>query len=155
MSQIPDSLRYAASHEWVRVDNDLGTVGITDHAQAELSDVVYVDLPKVGAQVKAGAVAAVIESVGTFGGFSEAGPFFNVQTDTLDMHILHEEIDAIYAVEKWGHDTSYATYSFQFFDRAGEAGFEAFLWEDYPDLPARHIATFHELVARFSADSGS
>jgi glycine cleavage system H protein len=63
MSQIPDSLRYAASHEWVRVDNDLATVGITDHAQSELSDVVYVDLPKVGAQVKAGAVAAVIESV--------------------------------------------------------------------------------------------
>ena len=63
MSQIPDSLRYAASHEWVRVDNDLGTVGITDHAQAELSDVVYVDLPKLGTRVKAGAVAAVIESV--------------------------------------------------------------------------------------------
>ena len=49
--------------------------------------------------------AAVIESVGTFGGFSETGPFFNVQTDTLDMHILHAEIGAIYAVEKWGHDT--------------------------------------------------
>jgi len=63
MSQIPASLRYAASHEWVRVDNDLATVGITDHAQAELSDVVYVDLPKPGAQVKAGAVAAVVESV--------------------------------------------------------------------------------------------
>jgi glycine cleavage system H protein len=63
MSQIPDTLRYAASHEWVRVDNDLGTVGITDHAQSELSDVVYVDLPKVGAQATAGAVIAVIESV--------------------------------------------------------------------------------------------
>jgi len=63
MSQIPDTLRYAASHEWVRVDNDLATVGISDHAQSELSDVVYVDLPKVGTQVKAGAVAAVIESV--------------------------------------------------------------------------------------------
>ena len=63
MSQIPSSLRYAASHEWVRVDNDLATIGITDHAQAELSDVVYVDLPKPGAQVKAGAVAAVVESV--------------------------------------------------------------------------------------------
>jgi glycine cleavage system H protein len=63
MSQIPASLRYAASHEWVRVDNDLATIGITDHAQAELSDVVYVDLPKPGAQVKAGAVAAVVESV--------------------------------------------------------------------------------------------
>jgi glycine cleavage system H protein len=63
MSQIPDSLRYTASHEWVRVDDDLATVGITDHAQAELSDVVYADLPKVGAQVKAGAAAAVVESV--------------------------------------------------------------------------------------------
>ena len=63
MSQIPDSLRYAASHEWVRVDDDLATIGITDHAQAELSDVVYADLPKPGAALKAGTVAAVIESV--------------------------------------------------------------------------------------------
>jgi glycine cleavage system H protein len=63
MSQIPDSLRYAASHEWIRVDNDLGTVGITDHAQNALSDVVYVDLPKVGAHATAGAVIAVVESV--------------------------------------------------------------------------------------------
>jgi glycine cleavage system H protein len=63
MSQIPDSLRYATSHEWIRVDNDLGTVGITDHAQNALSDVVFVDLPKVGAQATAGAVIAVIESV--------------------------------------------------------------------------------------------
>jgi glycine cleavage system H protein len=63
MSQIPDTLRYAASHEWVRVDDDLATVGISDHAQSELSDVVFADLPKVGATLKAGAVAAVIESV--------------------------------------------------------------------------------------------
>jgi len=63
MSTIPEQLRYAASHEWIKVEGDTGTVGITDHAQHELSDVVYVDLPKVGAQVTAGAVAAVIESV--------------------------------------------------------------------------------------------
>ena len=63
MSTIPDELRYAASHEWIKVEGETGTVGITDHAQQELSDVVYVDLPKVGAQVTAGAVAAVIESV--------------------------------------------------------------------------------------------
>jgi glycine cleavage system H protein len=63
MSQIPDTLRYAASHEWIRVDDDLGTVGITDHAQEALSDVVFVDLPKVGAKIAAGAVVAVIESV--------------------------------------------------------------------------------------------
>jgi len=63
MSNIPEQLRYAASHEWIKVEGDIGTVGITDHAQNELSDVVYVDLPKVGAKIAAGAVAAVIESV--------------------------------------------------------------------------------------------
>jgi glycine cleavage system H protein len=63
MSNIPDQLRYAASHEWIRAENGVGTVGVTDHAQQELSDVVYVDLPKVGATVAAGANVAVIESV--------------------------------------------------------------------------------------------
>jgi glycine cleavage system H protein len=63
MSTIPAELRYAASHEWIKVEGDTGTVGISDHAQSELSDVVYVDLPKVGQKVTAGAVAAVIESV--------------------------------------------------------------------------------------------
>ena len=63
MSNIPENLRYATSHEWIKVDGETGTVGITDHAQHELSDVVYVDLPKVGTKVAAGAVIAVIESV--------------------------------------------------------------------------------------------
>jgi glycine cleavage system H protein len=63
MSNIPEQLRYAASHEWIKVEGDTGTVGISDHAQHELSDVVYVDLPKVGAKIAAGAVVAVIESV--------------------------------------------------------------------------------------------
>jgi len=63
MSNIPEQLRYAASHEWIKVDGDTGTVGISDHAQHELSDVVYVDLPKVGAKIAAGAVVAVVESV--------------------------------------------------------------------------------------------
>jgi glycine cleavage system H protein len=63
MSNIPENLRYAASHEWVKAEAGVATVGITDHAQSELSDVVYVDLPKVGGQVQSGATAAVIESV--------------------------------------------------------------------------------------------
>jgi glycine cleavage system H protein len=63
MSNVPDQLRYAASHEWILVKDGVGTVGVSDHAQHELSDVVYVDLPKVGAQVAAGATVAVIESV--------------------------------------------------------------------------------------------
>jgi glycine cleavage system H protein len=57
---VPDDLRYAASHEWIRED---GTVGITDHAQAELTDIVYVELPEVGRVVKAGEAVAVVESV--------------------------------------------------------------------------------------------
>ncbi len=57
---IPADLRYAKSHEWLRAD---GTVGISDHAQAELTDIVYVDLPAVGRVVRAGEVACVVESV--------------------------------------------------------------------------------------------
>jgi glycine cleavage system H protein len=63
MSTIPEQLRYAVSHEWIKVEGDTGTVGISDHAQQELSDVVYVDLPKVGAKFAAGSVIAVVESV--------------------------------------------------------------------------------------------
>lgn len=61
MSQVPDQLRYRESHEWV--DPKTGAVGITDHAQHELTDVVYVELPKLGATVKAGDQVAVVESV--------------------------------------------------------------------------------------------
>ncbi|HEU5117510.1 MAG TPA: ChuX/HutX family heme-like substrate-binding protein [Isosphaeraceae bacterium] len=94
--------------------------------------------------------AAVIESVGVFGGFSETGPFFNVQTETLDMHILFEEIGAIYAVEKQGHDSNFATHSFQFFDHQGDAAFKAFLWEDFPNVPEARITAFHNLVRTFA-----
>ena len=51
---IPNDLLYAKSHEWLRLEKDSGTVGITDHAQSELSDVVYVELPKIGRKVAAG-----------------------------------------------------------------------------------------------------
>jgi glycine cleavage system H protein len=64
-SQIPSDLRFAQSHEWVRVAGDVATVGITDHAQHELTDVVFVELPAPGRPVKAGEACAVIESVKT------------------------------------------------------------------------------------------
>ncbi|MFZ0434607.1 MAG: glycine cleavage system protein GcvH [Chthoniobacterales bacterium] len=60
---VPADLRYAKTHEWIRVEGDTVTVGITDHAQNELTDIVYAEPPKVGAEVKAGATAAVVESV--------------------------------------------------------------------------------------------
>jgi glycine cleavage system H protein len=60
---VPDDLRYAETHEWIRLEGALGTVGITDHAQAELTDIVYVELPQIGAQFEARKAAAVVESV--------------------------------------------------------------------------------------------
>jgi glycine cleavage system H protein len=60
---IPKDLRYTETHEWIRADADTAIVGVTDHAQEELTDVVFVELPKVGTKVAAGAECAVVESV--------------------------------------------------------------------------------------------
>jgi glycine cleavage system H protein len=65
MSHVPSDLKYTRSHEWVRLAGDVATVGITDHAQHELTDIVFVELPEVGRQLKAGDACAVVESVKT------------------------------------------------------------------------------------------
>jgi glycine cleavage system H protein len=65
MSNIPSDLKYTKSHEWVRASGDTATVGITDHAQGELTDIVFVELPEVGRKVEAGGACAVVESVKT------------------------------------------------------------------------------------------
>ena len=62
---VPENLRFAESHEWILVEGDTGTVGITDHAQHELTDIVFVELPHVGRKVKSGEACAVVESVKT------------------------------------------------------------------------------------------
>ena len=59
----PTDLKYTKDHEWIRLDGDTGTVGITDFAQQQLGDVVYVELPEVGTQLTAGKVFGTIESV--------------------------------------------------------------------------------------------
>ena len=64
-SKVPSDLKYAKSHEWVRLNGDIATIGITDHAQHELTDVVFVELPAVGRSLKAGETCAVVESVKT------------------------------------------------------------------------------------------
>jgi glycine cleavage system H protein len=65
MSDIPSDLKYTKSHEWVRVSGGTATIGITDHAQHELTDIVFVELPQSGQTVKAGDACAVVESVKT------------------------------------------------------------------------------------------
>jgi glycine cleavage system H protein len=64
-SKIPSDLRYTKSHEWVRVSGNTATIGLTDHAQQELTEIVFVELPDVGAKIKSGDACAVVESVKT------------------------------------------------------------------------------------------
>ncbi len=59
---IPEELKYTETHEWVRIEKDIVTVGITDHAQDELTDIVFVELPSMGKTLEAGETAAVVES---------------------------------------------------------------------------------------------
>jgi glycine cleavage system H protein len=63
MSKVPENLRYSKDHEWIRVEGETGTVGITDHAQDSLGDVVYVELPKPGDTFEAHGAFGSVESV--------------------------------------------------------------------------------------------
>jgi glycine cleavage system H protein len=71
---VPADLRYTKSHEWVRVDGDVATVGITDHAQSELTDIVFVDPAAQGKTLTAGGSALVLESVKTVADVYAPGP---------------------------------------------------------------------------------
>jgi glycine cleavage system H protein len=63
MSTYPAEFRYTKEHEWVRIEGEIGTIGITDHAQHELGDIVYVDLPKPGTKLEKGKTLGSVESV--------------------------------------------------------------------------------------------
>jgi glycine cleavage system H protein len=65
MPEVPEGLYYTSEHEWLRVDNGECTVGITDYAQGELGDIVYVELPEVGQAVQAGQSFGTVEAVKT------------------------------------------------------------------------------------------
>lgn len=65
MSDIPDNLKYATTHEWAKVEGDIVRIGITDFAQEELGDLVFIELPELGRKVKAQEQCAVVESVKT------------------------------------------------------------------------------------------
>lgn len=63
MSTYPEDFRYTKEHEWVKLEGGTGTIGITDHAQHELGDIVFVDLPKPGAKIQQGQTLGSVESV--------------------------------------------------------------------------------------------
>ena len=92
--------------------------------------------------------ATTIEVDGQFGGFSTAGEFFNVQTESLDMHIRWQQLAAAFAVEKPGHMDGTATRSVQFFDQTGAAAFKVFLNFGGP-ISSELEAQFNALRAKF------
>src|SRR6266436_10269156 len=94
--------------------------------------------------------ATTIEVDGQFGGFSTAGEFFNVQTESLDMHIRWKQLAAAFAVEKPGHMDGMATRSIQFFDQTGAAALKIFLNFGGP-LPPGREAWFIDVRSRFKA----
>jgi len=92
--------------------------------------------------------ATTMEVDGQFGGFSTAGEFFNVQTDSLDMHIRWQQLAAVFVVEKPGHMDGTATHSIQVFDQTGAAAFKVFLNFGGP-IPPEREALLTELRSRF------
>ncbi|ETP95958.1 glycine cleavage system H protein [Acinetobacter baumannii UH7807] len=82
----PSEFKYARTHEWVKIEGDLVITGITDHAQDELGDLVYVETPEVGSQVTAGEQAGVVESVKTASDIHApvSGTVVEVNTDLED-----------------------------------------------------------------------
>ena len=75
---IPENLRYTKEHEWVLVEDDLATVGITDYAQSELGDIVFVELPEVGDEVKA------LESFGTIEAVKTVADLYSPASGTVE-----------------------------------------------------------------------
>jgi putative hemin transport protein len=93
--------------------------------------------------------AVTLECFGQFGNFSTWGEYFNVQTETLDMHIRHQQLAAIFAVEKPGHMDGVNTLSFQFYDRSGTAAFKVFITFGGSAPPAEKLAAFTSMRAEF------
>ena len=85
MSDIPTNLKYASSHEWVNVEGDTAIIGISDHAQDELTELVFIELPEIGRELTAGDPCAVVESVKTASDIYAPGSGRVIETnDALD-----------------------------------------------------------------------
>lgn len=87
---FPTDLKYTTDHEWIRVEGDVGTIGVTDHAQGELGDVVYVDIPDAAATVAKGDTFGSIEAVKTV-----ADLFAPVSGQIIEVNAVNAAPDAV------------------------------------------------------------
>lgn len=94
---LPEDLKYAETHEWIRVEGDIGTVGISDHAQAELTDIVFAEPPKIGAKFSAGDPAAVVESVK-----AASDVYAPVSGEIVEANAAVQERPALLNTDPWG-----------------------------------------------------
>jgi len=92
-SEVPDDLKYTKSHEWVHLKDKVARIGITDHAQSELTDIVFAELPEVGKEVKKGDELCVVESVKSVSEIYSpvSGKIIEVNTDLDDSPELINE----------------------------------------------------------------
>ena len=81
----PTEYRYSKEHEWVAVEGDVATIGITDFAQGELGDIVYVELPEVGGRVKRGQPIGLVEVMKTFNQILYDGPGFPDEAEVVEI----------------------------------------------------------------------
>lgn len=95
---------------------------------------------------------ATLEAVGYFGKFSKSQGFFNVQTDTIDMHIRIAGLASVYALRKPSHTDGKEALSFQFFDPRGNAAFKVFLTFGGKDPAPERLAQYEEIIQRFALD---
>lgn len=102
MNEAPIELRYAASHEWIRLEDGVVTVGISDFAQQSLGDVVYVELPEVGQQAQAGMEIGVVESVK-----AAADIYAPVSGTVLEVNDALEETPELVNQEPYGNGWFY------------------------------------------------
>lgn len=94
--------------------------------------------------------ATTMEAVGRFGGFSTTGDYYNVQTESLDLHLRWAEIYSIFAVRKPGHVVGQMTHSIQFFDRAGNSAFKVFL-NFGKQITSERLQVFEQIQEEFRA----
>ena len=86
---VPEDLKYTKDHEWVTTEGDIATIGITNHAQEQLGDVVFVELPEVGKSVQQDDTIGAVESV------KAASDFIPEQVDQVRALGLHQELDSL------------------------------------------------------------